>query len=77
MTWGCKGLCDIMPKPAKPKTGSRYVNGQKRCKVCDRYWLTIAIHCPCCGARMQNRLKYLRATEKIKVVRRNKSESRK
>jgi len=66
----CKGYCDMCEKPRRPKEGSRYENGQKRCTVCDRYWQTVALYCPCCGHKMQNRLKYLHETEKIKMIRR-------
>ena len=48
----CKGIC-TRHKASRPKTGMRYLTGQKRCQGCQ-----ILIHwqgtwCPCCGYRLR------------------------
>ncbi len=50
---GCNNTCEKYRaiKPPLPKT--RYLEGQKRCQVCDLYVWWKGIYCPCCGIRLR------------------------
>jgi len=44
----CKGTCVL--NKASP---GRYVNGQKRCQVCNIYLKWEGFYCPCCGHKLR------------------------
>ena len=48
----CKGLC-IRYKGDRPKSGMRYIAGQKRCGICEIYIIWEGLWCPCCGIRLR------------------------
>ncbi|MDH3339981.1 MAG: hypothetical protein OEL84_01705 [Nitrosopumilus sp.] len=60
----CKGVCDRY-KATKPRGGSRYANGQKRCQVCEIFIKWEGLWCPCCGYRLRARPRNRIYREKI------------
>lgn len=48
----CKGICQ-RHKASRPKTGKRYLIGQKRCQGCEIFIDWRGIWCPCCGYRLR------------------------
>ena len=50
----CKGIC-LCHKAIMPKTGQRYLIGQKLCQVCQLFINWQSIFCPCCGYRLRSR----------------------
>jgi hypothetical protein len=48
----CKGICQ-RHKASRPKTGKRYLIGQKRCQGCEIFIDWQGIWCPCCGYRLR------------------------
>jgi hypothetical protein len=65
---GCKGIC-IRYKADRPKSGLRYIPGQKLCQICAIFinWQE-GLLCPCCRSRLRgsprkskNKLTNLRA----------------
>jgi hypothetical protein len=48
----CKGTC-IRHKAKKISIRGYYVNGQKRCQVCDIYLNWEGFYCPCCGHKLR------------------------
>ena len=50
----CKGICS-RHKAIRPKTGQRYLIGQKRCQVCQLFINWQGTFCPCCGYRLRSR----------------------
>jgi hypothetical protein len=53
---GCKGIC-IRYKADRPKSGIRYMSGQKRCQICEIYLNWQGLWCPCCRCRLRGRPK--------------------
>jgi hypothetical protein len=53
---GCKGIC-IRYKADRPKSGMRYILGQKRCQICAIYLNWQGLWCPCCKCRLRGRPK--------------------
>ena len=47
----CKGIC-VRYKADRPKSGMRYISGQKRCQQCETYIIWKGLRCPCCGYRL-------------------------
>jgi hypothetical protein len=45
----CKGIC------IRHKVSNRYVNGQKRCQVCELFIKWDGLWCPCCGYKLRTR----------------------
>ena len=50
----CKGICS-RHKAIRPKTGQRYLIGQKHCQVCQLFINWQGTFCPCCGYRLRSR----------------------
>ncbi len=50
---GCKGICS-RHKAMRPKSGKRYLIGQKRCQVCQIFIVWQSFWCPCCGFRLRS-----------------------
>jgi hypothetical protein len=51
----CKGMC-LRHKATRPNTGNRYLEGQKRCQVCQIFIINWqGLFCPCCGGRLRNK----------------------
>ena len=48
----CKGICQ-RHKATRPKTGKRYLIGQKRCQGCEIFIDWQGTWCPCCGYRLR------------------------
>ena len=46
----CKGIC-IHYKAAL----NHYVNGYKRCRVCDLFVNWYGVFCPCCGCKLRTK----------------------
>jgi rRNA maturation endonuclease Nob1 len=55
----CKGVCPKY-KTTFRLNGNRYVNGQKRCNVCDVFVKWDGLFCPCCGKQLRTRPKISR-----------------
>jgi hypothetical protein len=53
---GCKGIC-IRYKADRPKSGIRYMSGQKRCQICEIYLNWQGLWCPCCRCRLRGKPK--------------------
>jgi len=49
----CKGIC-LRLKAMRPKSGKRYLIGQKRCQVCQVFINWLSFWCPCCGYRLRS-----------------------
>ena len=43
----CKGIC------IRHKAVGRYINGHKRCQICDLFMQWNGVFCPCCGSRLR------------------------
>ena len=54
MTQICKGICERYEAP-KTRPQLRYKTGQKKCGVCDRYFITDKWRCICCNTQLRNR----------------------
>ena len=50
----CKGIC-IRYKAKKPRVGSRYSIGHKRCQVCEIFIKADGVYCPCCGYKLRTK----------------------
>lgn len=48
----CKGICQ-RHKASRPKTGKRYLMGQKHCQGCEIFIDWQGIWCPCWGYRLR------------------------
>ncbi len=55
MSSNCKGLCD-MKHESQLIIG--YKNGQKRCRKCEKYFITEALRCYCCKNLLRCSKKY-------------------
>ncbi len=64
----CRGLC-IEYKATKPRVGSRYSNGQKRCQLCVKFITWEGSWCPCCGYRLRTRPRIRKYKEMLKLAR--------
>lgn len=47
----CKGKCATLQ--CRTRNGLMYANGMKRCQVCDCWFKTESIWCPCCGWKLR------------------------
>ena len=52
MTQICKGLCQKHEAPKKANK-FRYKNGEKKCGICERYFITDKWRCICCGTTLR------------------------
>jgi len=50
----CRGVCNRW-KANKPVYLGRYVNGQKRCQVCEAWLNYDGNNCPCCGIKLRTK----------------------
>jgi len=48
----CKGICYKYKALGKPNQG-KYINGQKRCQICEIFLKWGGLWCPCCGYRLR------------------------
>ena len=49
----CRERC-LKYKVTRYSKGGRYLNGQKRCQVCNIFMNFDSFHCPCCGFRLRS-----------------------
>ena len=54
MAQTCKGICELK-KTLTMHNNLRYKQGQKRCVLCNCYFLTENILCPCCKTRLRRK----------------------
>lgn len=54
MTQICKGLCQRYEAPKIPNR-LRYKNGEKKCGVCERYFITEKWRCICCRTTLRKK----------------------
>ena len=54
MTQICKGLCQRHEAPKKANK-LRYKDGEKKCGICERYFITEKWRCICCGTTLRSR----------------------
>ena len=54
MTQTCKGICQRYESP-KITNRLRYKNGEKKCGVCERFFITDKWRCICCHATLRKR----------------------
>ena len=52
MSSSCNGICNKYHKSARYGKG-RYLNGQKRCNVCEIFVEWDGLWCPCCNNRLR------------------------
>jgi hypothetical protein len=64
----CKGIC-LRHKAIKPVGAGRYVNGQKRCQVCEIFMEWPGLFCPCCGYRLRTRPRNIKYKTKLRSKR--------
>ena len=64
----CRGICSQFIAK-KPREGSRYSNGQKRCQLCVKFISWEGNWCPCCGYRLRARPRTRRYKEKLEYAR--------
>ena len=50
----CKGICH-RHKAKSMSNGLRYREGQKRCCLCDCFFLTEDVRCVCCSTKLRSR----------------------
>jgi hypothetical protein len=50
----CKGIC------VHHKTVARYVEGSKRCKMCDIFIRWDGARCPCCKYALRSKARFVR-----------------
>ena len=50
----CKGLCERL-KIITKKNNSRYLDGQKRCSLCESFFDVEDSRCPCCKTRLRTK----------------------
>ena len=50
----CKGICIRYYKADRPKSGMRYISGQKHCRHCEIYIIWKGLWCPCCSYRLRS-----------------------
>jgi hypothetical protein len=65
----CKGIC-LRHKAIKPVGAGRYVNGQKRCQVCEIFMDWPGLFCPCCGYRLRTRPRNIKYKTKLRSKKR-------
>lgn len=53
MTQICKGICQRYEAP-KIALQMRYKNGEKKCGVCDRFFITDKWRCVCCHTTLRS-----------------------
>ena len=51
----CKGICDSIKVKHGNPAGGRYANGQKRCQICEKWFLTERIRCECCECKLRSK----------------------
>ncbi len=54
MTIECKGICQKYEAP-KIRPQLRYKTGQKKCVICERFFITDKWRCICCNTKLRNR----------------------
>ena len=65
---GCNDGCRKY-RASRPKIGSRYGLGQKRCQICEVFIQWDGIWCPCCGCRLRHKPKNRKFKEMLlKIV---------
>jgi len=61
----CKGICSRL-KASKPVGVSSYAMGQKRCQICECFFVINDFFCPCCGMRLRSGPKVKHAKKKLR-----------
>ena len=56
-------------KASKKFSGSRYLQGQKFCTICDVWLLWDGNHCPCCSHYLRKKARYGKSRQMIEVKR--------
>lgn len=64
----CNNQCQKY-KAERPRSGSRYRNGQKRCQVCDIYLNWDGLHCPCCNYRLRSKPRNIKFKQRLQEIR--------
>ena len=54
MSQTCKGICE-REKAESMHWGQRYQLGQKRCSLCDTFFVTPNFRCPCCQTKLRSK----------------------
>ena len=54
MTNSCKGVCR-RSRVVTPITRPRYECGQKFCSICEVFFETESLRCPCCKTKLRTR----------------------
>lgn len=62
--FSCKGLCKTKFHSLVGQSLLRYQNDQKRCGVCDVYFVISGVKCPCCNAILHVRPRHSKAKQK-------------
>ena len=60
----CKGVCVRYKAPL-----NNYMNGQKRCQVCQLFVIWNQLRCPCCGYRLRTRPRKISFNRKVMKTR--------
>ena len=60
----CKGLCKTKFSSSLGDSVLRYQNNQKRCGVCDVYFILLQTKCPCCNAILHIMPRHSKAKQK-------------
>ena len=70
----CRGIC-IRHRALKPNGRGRYVDGQKRCQVCEVFLRWENLWCPCCGYRLRTRPRNIKYKSKLLGIRKTSESS--
>lgn len=60
----CKGLCKTKFHSLIGNNLLRYQNNQKRCSICEVYFIMIGSNCPCCNTILHVRPRHSKAKQK-------------
>ena len=62
----CKGVC------IRHKALGRYINGNKRCQICNLFIKWDGIFCPCCGSRLRMGPRNMKFKAKLRIKQKQK-----
>ena len=62
----CKGICVRYEAPTVPNS-LRYKIGDKRCTICDCFFITKELLCICCNTRLRNGPRNRKQRAKLRV----------
>ena len=63
----CKGIC-IHHKSFSLPSRFRYINGQKRCQICQVFIKWQGFWCPCCGFRLRGKPRNTKDKNRYKMM---------